>query len=159
MPADKPPAVPAIPETKRAIPKPVPRPLTAATPEPLLAIAETDSFVHFSQLKVPNGKDKFTTMNRRRLLAELGDQGNGIEQETERLWQQFNDNEGEQIPFGKLLFDGVLRWHLRGLSLKAAIRKVLVDRNIRRRSHAGRKAAAEAEQIAIAFAIFTESGV
>jgi len=143
---------------KRAIPKPVPKPLTA-NPEALLAISETDSFKKFSQLKVVNGKDKFTAMSRRHLVAALGDQGDDIQQEIEQLWQQCNDAEGKQIAYGRTLFDYILRWHLRGLTLKAAIRKVRVDREIRRRFHAGRRAAAQAEEIAAAFAIFTESGV
>ena len=156
MPEDKPPAVPAVAE-KRAIPKPVPK-LTAA-PEALLAIDENASFKKFSELRVTNGKDKFTAMSRRHLIGALGgDRGNDIQRETEQLWQEFNDTEAVQIEFGKLLFDDVLRWHLRGLTLKAAIKKVRVDREIRRRFHAGRKAAAEAEEIAIAFEIFTESG-
>jgi len=152
------PAVPAVavaPETKRAIPSPVPRSL-AATENPL-AIAENASFVHFSQLKVPSGKDRYTAMNRRRLLAELGGDRADIQQEIEQLWQQFNDDEEKQIPYGKTTLDSVLRWHLRGLTLKSAIKKVRVDRETRRLTYAKRKAETEAEEIAIAFAIFAES--
>ena len=121
-----------------------------------MAIAETASFVHFSSLKVPNGKDKYTVLNRRRLLAELGDRAD-IQQEIEQLWQQFNDAEEKQIPYGKTTLDSVLRWHLRGLTLKSAIKKVRVDRETRRLTYAKRKAETEAEEIAIAFAIFAES--
>jgi len=138
------------------IPKPVPR---FAKPENLLTIDENASFKKFSELRVPSRKDKFTAMSRRHLLAALGDRAIGIEQETERLWQEFNHAEAVNVEFGKVLFDYILRWHLRGLSLKAAVKKVRTDREIRRRFHAGRRAAAEAEEIAAAFAIFTESGV
>jgi len=150
------PAVPAVPETKRAIPKPVPK--LTANPETLLTIDENASFKKFAELRVPSRKDKYTAMSRRHLLGALGDRAIDIEQETERLWQEFNDTEAVQIAFGKVLFDVVLKWHLRGLTLKAAVRKVRVDREIRRRSHAERRSAAEAEEIAIAFEIFTESG-
>ena len=151
------PAVPAVPETKRAIPKPVPK--LTANPETLLTIDENASFKKFAELRVPSRKDKYTAMSRRHLIGALGgDRGNDIQRETEQLWQEFNDTEAVQIEFGKVLFDVVLKWHLRGLTLKAAVRKVRVDREIRRRSHAERRSAAEAEEIAIAFEIFTESG-
>ena len=138
------------------IPKPVPR--FAAKPETLLTIDENASFKKFAELRVPSRKDKYTAMSRRHLLGALGDRAVGIEQATEQLWQEFNDTEAVQVEFGKVLFDVVLKWHLRGLTLKAAVRKVRVDREIRRRSHAERRSAAEAEEIAIAFEIFTESG-
>jgi len=43
------------------------------------------------------------------------------------------------------------------LTLKSAIRKVRVDREVRRLTYAKVKAQAEAEEVAIAFAVFAES--
>jgi len=149
-------------ESKRVIPSPTPKPSAPAkriisivpaaivnAPETPLVFPENSTFKQFFKLKVANGGDRYSLMTRPRLVAELGDRAGDVQQEIEQLWQACNDadGEGKDPPYSKMVLGRVLRWYLRGLSLKAAIRKVRTD------YEGGRCYAAKANAIAIDSAI------
>jgi hypothetical protein len=96
--------------------------------EQLRKIPPTAKFSQFAKLRVPNGFDRYSSKRLPGLLADLGDSGDEIRLQIQTLWQEWNEADGSK---NYLLTDkevaNVLRWHLRGLSIAAAVRKARVD--------------------------------
>jgi len=68
-------------------------------------------------------------MSLHRLIAALGDAASDTQQQIKVRWQERNaiDSEEYQQLFNNRVLDRVLRWHLRGLSIDAAVKKSRID--------------------------------
>ena len=91
-------------------------------------LPETASFKEFKDLKVPGGRDQFSSLRLPNLIGILDDSASLISQ-IEEIWRQQNILKDDQDYNDKELTK-VLRWHLRGLSLGAAVKKVRVDNSV-----------------------------
>jgi hypothetical protein len=90
-------------------------------------ISENASFREFAQLRVPNSRDRWSDMTLRQLLATIPE-ADVVQQKIFDLWLERNtvDTNKNYVLTEKEL-KSVLRWHLRGLTIGAAIKKVRVD--------------------------------
>ncbi|MGG6270250.1 hypothetical protein ACQ4M3_39550 [Leptolyngbya sp. AN03gr2] len=94
-------------------------------------LPEDAKFAQFASLKVPGGRDRFTAMRLPKLLAELGADADSIVVQVQDRWQSCNSSDrAREVVFTEADLAKVLRWHLRGLSVGAAVRKVRVDLEI-----------------------------
>jgi hypothetical protein len=90
-------------------------------------ISENAAFGQFVNLKVPGGRDRYSSMRLPKLLAEF-ENADALQSEILNLWQERNElDKSKNYAFTEKELSSVLRWHLRGLTIKAAIRKVRVD--------------------------------
>jgi hypothetical protein len=98
-------------------------------PEIPLAIGADATFRQFMWLRVPGGHDNYSAMNLHRLIAALGDKADDTRQQIKVLWQQRNDIDSDEYQqrFNNKVLARVLRWHLRGLSIDAAVKKARID--------------------------------
>ena len=101
---------------------------TASGEQIKLQISETASFGQFASLKVPGGRDGFSSMRLPKLIESLGDGNDKTVQEIKGFWEERNRvDKNKDFPLTDKELSSVLRWHLRGLTVGAAIRKVRVD--------------------------------
>ncbi len=90
-------------------------------------ISENAAFGQFVKLKVPGGRDRYSSMRLPKLLAEF-ENADALQSEILNLWQERNElDKSKNYAFTEKELSSVLRWHLRGLTINAAIRKVRVD--------------------------------
>jgi hypothetical protein len=91
-----------------------------------LNISESAAFGQFVSLKVPGGRDTYSSMRLPKLIASLGENAEQTQAQIEEAWETRN-NIDKNFPYTEKELASVLRWHLRGLAIGSAIRKVRVD--------------------------------
>jgi len=102
-------------------------------PSNLISIRDDASFKEFANLKVPNRRDRFSSMKLPALASELGEAASATQQAIEDLWQERNTADiGKTFVFADKVLVDVLRWHLRGLSVNAAVKKVRIGYEVSR---------------------------
>lgn len=83
----------------------------------------------FADLRVQNGWDTYSGMKLAELSKELGSAKEEVRKAVFKIWRVQN-HRGKNYPLTPKQYERVLRWHLRGLEINAAIRKVRVDYEI-----------------------------
>jgi len=102
-------------------------------PSNSISIRDDASFREFVNLKVPGRRDRFSSMKLPALTSELGEAASATRQAIEDLWEQRNTADtGKTFVFADKVLIDVLRWHLRGLSVNASVKKVRIAYEVAR---------------------------
>lgn len=86
-------------------------------------------FSVFADLRVQNGWDVYSGMNISALNKQLGSTKEDVRKKVFKIWRAQN-HRGKDYPLTPKQYERVLRWHLRGLEINLAVRKVRVDYEI-----------------------------
>jgi len=100
---------------------------------PGLPIRENASFAEVARLKVPGGRDCYSSTKLLKLLDTLGDTASDTQQTIQELWEERNIlDQGKNFLFADKTLTDVLRWHHCGLSVNAIVKKVRTSYEIER---------------------------